>query len=251
MSNAILTSEKRIGNFTSSEIVALTAMDRSGKQFGQKALTYIREKRMERRLGRSIKTETTAKALSWGTLCEKAVAKLLPEDYIFTSDQTDIHPAFPFWAGSGDAVKLDEGRTVGEVKCPITLKSFCDLVDPIYDGLTGMDAMNKIRDIHEDGEKYYIQTVSNSILKKTKYGELIVYMPYKSELQFIQMIANNLDGEELSQYYWIINAREDELPYLNEGGFYNNLNIIRFEIPREDINFLIERVVEAGKLLLA
>lgn len=251
MSNAILTSEKRIGNFTSSEIVALTCMDRSGKQFGQKALTYIREKRMERRLGRSIKTETTAKALSWGTLCEKAVAKLLSEDYIFTSDQTDIHPAFPYWAGSGDAVKLDEGRTVGEVKCPITLKSFCDLVDPIYDGLTGMDAMNKIRDVHEDGEKFYFQTVSNSILKKTKYGELIVYMPYKSELQFIKMMAMNAEGEEAGNYYWINNAREDELPFLNEGGFYSNLNVIRFEIPRSDIEFLTDKVTKAAELLLA
>lgn len=251
MSNAILTSEKRIGNFTSSEIVALTKTDRSGKNFGEKALTYIREKRMERRLGRSIKTETTAKALSWGTLCEVAVSKLLIDDYIFTSRETVVHPAFSYWAGSKDAIKLDQGRTVAEVKCPITLKSFCDLVDPIYDGLEGISAMNKVRDVHPDGDKYYFQTVSNAILNNAKFGEFIVYMPYKSELEVIKMIAMNSDGPDMGNYYWIGNAKEDELPFLIEDGFYRNLNVIRFEIPREDINFLTERVVEAGKLLLA
>lgn len=240
----------RNGNFTSSEIVALTSnptakAKKEGAIFGKAALTYIEECNFERKLGRSITDKASAKPLTWGKLIEKRVDKLLGDDYIMSCEETIVHPNIPFWCGSKDAIKHDEGKTVTDTKCPITLKSFCQLVDPLYDGLTGIEAMNKVRETHKDGEKFYWQLVSNSILDNTKYAELIVYMPYFSELPAIKDMA---DGQP--DCYWITMGLDDELPYLLDGGYYKNLNIIRFEVPQEDKEFLTNRVLEAGKMLI-
>jgi hypothetical protein len=245
----------RIGNFTSSEIVALMSeptatAKKQGAIFGSTAFTYIRETNMERRLGRSLEDEKTAKPLTWGKFLESRVFGLLGLDYTLSSQETDQHPTIKFWSGSKDGLKHDEGKTVTDIKCPLTLKSFCQLVDPLYDGLTGMDAINKIRERHKNGDKYYWQLVSNSIINNTRFAELIVYMPYHSELEDIKVEAQQVEAQDLSKHYWIAMASEDELPYLNDGGFYKNLNIIRFEVPQEDKDYLTERVTAAGKLLV-
>lgn len=241
--------KSRNGNFTSSEIVALmsepTAKAKTmGEIFGKPAITYIEECNWERKLGRSIEDKVSARPLTWGKLLEQRVAKLIGSDYIFSSDQTITHPTIPFWAGSKDSIKHDDGKTVTDTKCPITLKSFCQLVEPLYNGLQGIEAMNLVREKHKDGEKYYWQLVSNSILDNTKYAELIVYMPYLSELPEIKNMA---DG--MVDCYWITMGLDDELPYLLDNGFYKNLNIIRFEVPAEDKKLLTERVIAAGRLL--
>lgn len=230
----------RIGNFTSSEIVKLIKKGRGAD------LTYIKEKRMERRLGRSLTTEVDAKPMTWGKFLEPRVNDLLPTDYTYCSDQTKVHPVISYWAGSKDSMKHDEGKTVADFKCPLTLKSFCQLVDPIYNGLQGLDAMKVIMEEHLDGEKFYWQLVSNSCIDETRFAELIVYMPYKSELDEIKLQATQ-SGE--SKLYWIATALEDELPYLKDGGFYKNINIIRFEVPQADKDLLKETVINAGKLL--
>lgn len=258
--------QHRIGNFTSSKIVALLstgsremteeemvahkkANPKSRKKTveswpGKAALTYIDECRMERRLGRSLSSESNARALSWGSLVENRVFDLLGIEYRLSSKETMVHPEYPVWAGSPDADKID---TVPDFKCPLTLKSFCQLVDPIYNGLTGMDAMNQVRATHDDGEKYYWQIVSNACIKGYKHGELIVYVPYLAELLEIKEMAHR-DGS--SKYKWIDYAEFDELPYLLPNGYYENLNVIRFEIPEADKELLTSRVQEAGKLLL-
>jgi len=241
----ITTNEIRVGSFTSSEIVALTKVNKKGDGFGGPALTYISEKNMERRLGRSLSDETNARPLTWGKLLESRAFNQLGLEYILSSTETDQHPEIEYWAGSKDGIKYDKGQTIADIKCPITLKSFCNLVDPIYEGLTGMDAMNKIRANHKDGEKYYWQLVSNAIITGSKYAELIVYVPYKSELPEIKMMC---DGEPNA--YWITMAGEDELPFLIDGGYYKNLNIIRFEVPAEDKEHLTALVKKAGEMLI-
>lgn len=256
----------RAGNFTSSKIVALTSMGSREmteeelaahkKQFpksrkknieswpGKAALTYIEEKKMERRLGRSLSTEINARATSWGSLVEGRVFDLLGLEYRLTSKETIVHPDYPIWAGSPDAEKKN---TAPDFKCPLTLKSFCQLVDPLYRGLTGMDAMNAVREEHEDGETYYWQIVSNSCIKNLEYGELIVYMPYLAELLEIKQMA---DRDQTGKYKWISYAEFDELPYLLPDGYYKNLNVIRFEIPKADKELLTMRVQQAGELLV-
>jgi hypothetical protein len=139
----------------------------------------------------------------------------------------------------------NEKNTVIDIKSPITLKSFCQLVDPLYNGYDGMEAMNIVRDKHKDGDKYYWQLVSNSILNNTRYAELIIGVPYYSEIPKVKMLA---DGNP--NCYWIAMAQDDELPFLPDDGYYKNLNIIRFEVPQEDKDFLTQKVIEASKLLI-
>jgi hypothetical protein len=237
----------RVGNFTSSEIVALTKIKENGS-FDKAALTYIEETNMERRLGRSLTEEVNARPLTWGKLLEQRVFELLGLEYIYLATETIVHPLFPYWAGSPDGEK--NGDTITDTKCPTALKSFCQLVDPLYKGLEGLAAMNAIRKSHKDGEKFYWQLVSNAILKDYRFAELIVYMPYKSELPEVVQMAHNVPAEHLSRHYWIAMAQEDDLPYLVDGGYYKNLNVVRFEVPQEDKDFLTGRVLEAGKLLI-
>lgn len=240
----------RIGRFTSSEIVALTKGGKSGAMFGSKAETYIQQTNWERRLKRSLDTETNAKALSWGKLLERYVHEsILPLEYRVMGDESMLHPTVDNWSGSADCIKADEGRTVGDNKCPLTLTSFCQLADPLYDGLVGKEAIEAICENHTDGDKYFWQLVSNAEIYDCKYAELIVFMPYKSELNAIRDLANhpNFAGME---YQWIRKSDDEQLPYLLDGGFYKNLNIIRWEVERADRDYLKLIVFEASKLLI-
>lgn len=239
----------RIGNFTSSEIVALTATGKQAEGFGVPAITYINETNMERRLGRSLSDEVSSKPTTWGKLLEPRAFGLLGMEYILSSTETDVHPTIPYWAGSKDGIKFDEGGTVIDHKCPMTLKSFCQLVDPLYEGLSGMAAMNAVRSNHKDGDKFYWQLVSNACITDSRFAELIVYMPYESELPEIKIMAANVDTDQLSKHYWIAMAGDCELPFIVDGGYYTNLNIIRFEVPQADKDLLTSLVQKAGKML--
>jgi len=248
----IFNSHQRNGNFTSSKIAALMSNPtakaaKEGAIFGAPANTYIRNKNYERLLGRAIEAESNAKALVWGKLLEQRVINLIGFEYEASTKDTEVHPQFDYWSGSKDAIKRGkDGDTVVDFKCPITLLSFCQLVDPLYnEELSGNDVMDIIREQHSDGDTYYWQLVSNACISDCKYAELIVYMPYLSELQEIKLMA-----EEEPSLYWVSKGAISELPYLVDGGYYKNLNIIRFEIPQQDKDFLAERVKAAGKMLI-
>lgn len=274
----MINNKLRNGNFTSSEIVALTITgtremtaeemneykinNPKGKKKniecwpGDKASTYINETNMERRLDRSLDTEMNSKPTSWGKLVEWLVFQLIGTAYILTSTDTVIHRIIAWWTGSPDG-ETDEA--VMDIKAPFTHKSFCVLVDPLYYGLVGIDAMNAIRfgftdklglehKKHPDGEKYYWQLVSNACLRNKKFAELIIYMPYQSELPAIKLKA--LEETNNGNYYWLAMSQDDELPYLPDGGYYNNINTIRFEVPEEDKALLTKRVIEGGRLLI-
>jgi hypothetical protein len=253
----------RVGNFTSSGIVALTSkgtrpmetleLIAHKKQFpksqkkniecwpGPGALTYIAERNMERRLGRSLTQPSNARPLVWGNLLERRAFKLLDTSYVLVSQETIQHSRLKSWTGSPDGFNSDKGKTaVIDIKCPITLKSFCQFVDAWKKG-----GISEIREAHEDGEKYYWQLVSNACLTKCKFAELIIYMPYKSELDAIRHMA-----EGVPDCYWIMSSQDDELPWLPDGGHYKNLNVMRFEIPVEDKKLLGHYVSEASKMLV-
>lgn len=261
--------EKRNGNFTSSEIIALTTfgkremtkdeLDARPKKgvgskttfiedgFGDAAKTYITETNMERRLLRALTNETNARALSWGKLCESKVFQLLGPDYRLCSQETIDHPTIEYWKGSPDAEKfIGENKDACiDIKCPMTLKSFCTMVDAFAEG-----DISKLRDNHKDGDKYYWQIVSNAILLGCDWGELIVYVPYEDELEEIRVLANQQDGDNIHKYYWIAMGNDDEMPTLKRGGYYKNINVLRFEIPKADKEFLTNRVLTAGKDLV-
>ena len=173
-------------------------------------------------------------------------------------DEATGHPNYPFWVGSIDYTKYD---IAGEIKCPKTLKSFCQLVDPFYiGGLTGLDFMLALINgwehngvaypKHPDGKKYYTQIVSNACIHGKAKGELLVFVPYLSEIEELREICRNWEVlEEMHKYSWIINAAANELPYLKEDSIYKNVTAIEFEIPQADKEFLTSKVIAASKLL--
>lgn len=232
--------EKRFGRFTSSQIYKLLSLDKSKTMFGKPALTYIAEKNMEIRLGRSLSTEQGSRETTWGNLVEARVFELLGTEYSYSSTETDIHPTKPFWSGSKDGLKHDEDVTVFDIKCPFTLKSFCNLAD--------CKTIDEVVENHDSGEAYKWQLVSNAILSGAKFAELIFYVPYQDELSEIRDMASNYDGDQ-NKFRWLDYATDSELPYLVKGGYYKNLNIIRFEVSEEDKALLTNKIVEAGKLL--
>lgn len=232
----------RIGNFTSSEIGKLMTKDRSGKGFGAPALAYIDEKNMERRLGRSISTEIGSRPTSWGNMVELQAFNLLGLKYKPTSKETISHGTIPFWCGSPDGFYEDEnGITVYDIKCPITLKSFCQLTDS--------KTIEDLRENHKEGDTYFWQLVSNAVLTNARFAELIVYCPYQEELDAIRELASNFDGNQ-NKIAWIGFAQDDDLPYLIKGNHYHNLNIIRFEVTAQMKAELTQRVMAAGEMLI-
>ena len=70
-------------------------------------------------------------------------------------------------------------------------------------------------------------------------------MPFESEIHEIKLLADGVPSA-----YWIAMAGDNEIPFIKDGGYYKNLNIIRFEVPQSDIDFLTERVLTAGKMLI-
>lgn len=273
----------RIGNFTSSEIYKLLSkgsrkmtkteiaehkkLNPKSKKitiedgFGELALTYIEEKNMERKHGLSLGSEDTGKAASWGKLLEGRVFNvLLDTQYSFSAEETDPHPKYDFWSGSKDGVNHLGEKAIVDFKCPKTRRSFSQLVDPIYEGFSGMEAINAIRfgwkdkqgvkhSKHSDGNKFYFQLVSNAIINGLDWAELIVYMPTKSELEAIKDLAQNFEGNP-NKVAWVNWAEDNELPYLKDDGYYKNLNIIRFQIPQADKDLLTNAALEASKLLV-
>ena len=273
-------SKSRNGNFTSSEILNLLsttsrpmtdeelkahleANPKSKKKNidawpGKAAITYLNQCNMERRLGRSLDGELDAKPTNWGKFIEPLLFQLLDGDYTYNSSDTLVHPDFIYWLGTPDGFKIDENKTVVDAKCPYTLESFCNLVNPLYDGFEGMAAMKALIDgytdknglfhsPHKDAEKYYWQIVSNACIDDCTHGELIVYCPYESELSVIQAMAVSSGNPSA---YFIANGNSKSLPCLLDEGFYKNINIISFEIPQEDKDYLTEIVRKAGEYLI-
>lgn len=235
----------RDGNFTSSEIYRLMSNGKAAGSFGAPFYSYIEECNMERRLNRSLDNELDAKAASWGKLVEHRAFRLLPIAYTICSDITLSHPDIDFWKGTPDVKKPE---TAGDIKCPHTLKSFCQLLDPYYEkGKMVHEAMSieAVRENHKDGEKFFWQIVSNAIMLGASKGELIVYAPYLEELEQIRRMA---DGNP--KLYWLQFGLDEELPYLIPGGHYKNLNVISFDIMQRDKDALTERVLAAGELLI-
>lgn len=257
---SIIHNENRIAHLTSSEIFNLVdGRKKSNNELSDKAMNYILEKNMEFRLNDSVETESNARPLLWGKLVEKVAFQKLDLSYTLMSDDTIEHSEYKYWSGSTDLQKYAyNGELLGiaDIKCPYTKKSFCSLVAPLYDGLEGTDAMNALRNgftdkngievpKHKDAEKYYWQLVSNACIHNVDYVELIIYMPYRRELEIIKSWA---DGD--SNYYFLTFAEETDLPLLKEDVFYKDINVIGFRVPQEDKDKLTELVKIAGKFIL-
>lgn len=252
----------RIGNFTSSEIFKLIPkgsrlmtetelknhleLNPKSKRkniddgFSAPGLTYIEEKNIERKLGRSIQTESYSKDMAWGTFLQERVLTLLPYGYKLVPNETVSHKTIPFWSGSTD-FKHEFVSIIAETKS-YQPKRFAKYTDAIM--------LQSIENLKENHPEEYWQIVSNSIINEVEFGAAISYMPYKSELAEIREMAEYYDGPDQWKYRFIAEGDEDTLAYLPDDGYYKNLNVFQFVIPQEDIDYLTNRVLEAGKLLI-
>lgn len=276
------TPKQRFGNFTSSEIYKLigcgkrdmTAEElarrpKTGKgsktttiddinSFSEAGLTYINERILERRLQLPLDLETYSKPTSWGNLCELYMMnnhELMSLEYEQRPNQSIFHPEFPYWCGRPDARTK---KVVADIKSPYSRRSFCQMLQPIVDGFTGMDAMTALvhgytiivdgkeveKGKYDEGANYYWQLVSNACILGLDVAQLIIYMPYESELpKIMQLAGSNPDFRNLAL------SDMSQLPFIKDYGFYNNKTVIEFTIPQADKDFLTSRVKLAGSML--
>ena len=227
------------GNFNSSSIWKLTKLARNKKDFGQVALTYIQEKKFERRLGRYLSSDVKARPLDWGNVCEPLAFDRISMGWKLTSvDGYRKHPQIQCWTGIKD---IEKDFEIGDIKCPYTLNSFCQLYEAleIKDDTEMIEALKSL----QDGYKYFYQLVSGAILEGVQRATLAIFCPYKDELKEVRAKAAEHGVE------WLSYTSYQQLPYLIEGEGYENIFERSFEIPKEEIEFLIKQVEKAEKLL--
>jgi hypothetical protein len=236
MSN-IIENQLRVGAFTSSEIHRLCTFDRSGKNEGEPFFTYVEEKKREKRLKRSLDTGTSTRDTAWGIFLEQRVFEILGFEYSIKSDETKQHPTIKGWAGSSDLIVPNV--KVSDIKC-YGLNKFTQYADCL--------AKKDVELLKKDFKKEYWQLVSNSIINQVPNAEVILYAPYQSELPEIVEMVENYDGLDQYKYRFIAESTWHELNVIPDDSEYQNLNIFEFEVPKDDIEFLTERVIKAIEL---
>ncbi|AKG94235.1 hypothetical protein AVT43_gp61 [Polaribacter phage P12002L] len=244
--------KKRFSNFSSSAIYKLASKGRGAltiDNVGSSFYTYIKEKKREKKLNRSISNTVYTRAIIWGIVCELYIfAKKLDTSF---SDMNNVgrltHPDFENWTGVPDTFRRIE-LVVGDIKSPSSLIKFCDLIENTEEGLESF----KIN--HPD---YYWQLVSNAILTGVDKAELLFYIPYLSEMKDILYFVEHIEQEslpldlDLAQIQWIANEinafvtfgkNPIQIPYLPNDCEYKDFNTFLFDVPNTDKEFLTERV---------
>ena len=236
--------EKRNGYFTSSQMSRLCASLKNGKP-SQAFYTYIEEVKGEIAMGRSSDVQVNTKPLKYGSLMEIILFQKeeIERDYRMAHKLTIKHSHIEHYSGTPDFIL--PGIKVAEVKC-FYPKHFASI---------SLDLLKKdIEIIKENHKEVYWQVVSNSILCDVDKAEIIVFMPYKDELEQIILDiqeTNLLEGNNLdpSDYYFMTHDPIETLPYLPRESKLNNINRFEFIVPQEDKELLISRVKEAVELL--
>lgn len=224
--------KSRIGLFTSSQIYRLMTLAKDKKSFGAPALSYIKEKKKELRLKAPISLEATSHSLSWGKAMEGFVHETkLGVEYELLSDKTDVHESGLF-GGTKDVIT---SKLVGDIKCPLTRASFCDLVEIIES-----DDLDVFK---SESPEYYYQLVCNSILTKKEFAELIVYMPYEKDIPaFLEYIELIDDFQLQKDIQWVVHSELSRIPHLPNDSEYKDLYKFQFAVPKEDQEEVFEKV---------
>jgi len=228
--------KNRIGRFTSSELHRLSTP--------AKAKEYAAEKRYERKLKRSLKSETFSYEMSWGSLMELYVNETyLPVSWKMEHKTTIVHPTIDTFAGSPDIIATE---LVGEEKNPFTLKSFCKVVENCTLGY---------EIFKQEHDNYFKQLIGNSILTYKKRIALIVFCPTLEELPKIAEFIENMEGIDEFEYKWIYDEitykdpLKMKIPYLLPESDYKNLNIFEFDVNDADQKELLERIEKYSPLI--
>jgi hypothetical protein len=222
----------RAGTFSSSNIYKLMTNGKAADSLGKSALTYIEETRYEMLLSRSLSTDQSSRPALWGTFVESYVNDHhIGLEYELASTERITHSTMPRWTGAPDLIGND---CVGDIKCP-QLKNFCEL-----------EKSFKNDSLREDFPEYYWQLVSNAILTGKSHAELIVFCPYQEELDAIRSAV--LDQGN-TRFYFIANAKDEELPYLINGGYYKNVMRYKWLVTEEE-RYELEKRVDLAIFLL-
>lgn len=235
----------RTGRFTSSKVHLLMKKGRGSAEFSAPALTYISEKRMEAKLGRSIDSFADSQPIRWGRIMEHfAMRHISSNDYSMTSNDYRVHDALP-WAGSADLVGENGNDSIGEIKS-YQLKNFAAYSDCLMS--------RDVERLKKEFPQEYWQIVSNSILYNTALGEAISYMPYYEELEAISDELENTDFLEMKnfeawKYRFIVESPMEELPYIEQGNYFRNITRFAFIVPNHDKAALVKRITDASELL--
>ncbi len=230
----------RIGIPTSSQIWKLQTLAKDKINFGAPALTYIKQKRRERKLKTNIDIDTTSHSLSWGRVIEGYYYDTHGDlEYTLESNKTDVHSSGLF-CGTKDLIIPNV--KVGDIKCPFARTSFCDLVEIVE--------LQDIEFFKSECPEYYWQLVSNAILTSVDTAELIVFMPYASEytkiIEYIDMIE---DFELQKDIQWVLHCDYARLPMLPDDSEYKNINRFEFKVPELDKQLLLNNVKLATNLI--
>lgn len=244
---SIIDNANRPGNFSSSNIYKLATPGKSQYGFNVAGLTYINERNIERKLGLSLKQDVYTKPIAWGDFIELWVhEKILGLKYRSVGQITLDHPIIEFWKGSPD-FDCASDEIVAECK-GYERKNFAIYANAIMTGSTEV--------LKSECPDEYWQLVSNAIIMGYDKIQPIVFMPYQSEFpEIMDFISNLSDFQMQNDFKYIHDAilfepEKPNLPYLLDGGYYKNFTTCILEIPKADKDFLTERVLTAGKLLV-
>lgn len=231
----------RAGNFSSSKISKLMSNDRSGKGLGSPALTYIEEKRMEKKLGRQLEQEKTGRSAAWGQFIQDRVTNVLLDNGCKpTKNVRRAHPTIENWTGAEDYLREN---AIGEVKC-FELKHFVKVHEAASMGWAVL--RDECPDVAWQLVSNTILALANGLITESK-AELTLYVPYREELDAIRSEADQ--GDIPYEFQWIKYAKDEELPYLIKGKAFENLTSFQFDISDEDRQLLTDRVILANKFL--
>lgn len=232
----------RVGNFTSSNIYKLCSRDKKGKSLGAPALTYIKEKQAEIRLGRSLDTGSYSRPMAWGNFVEQwYFDNELGFEFKIFSKQTFAHPTIENWTGSPD---FTSNEVIAELKC-YEPKNFSSYADALLTKDTEI--------IKKEHPKEYWQLISNAIILNKPLCEAILFMPNEEQLENIAHAAECYEGGNAWEYRFIyeeFRKNKWNLPFLPSNSVYEPCVRFKFEPPKQDIEYLTNSVEMAKGLLL-
>ena len=238
-----MNNSKRWGHITSSNIYKLVKLDSKGN-FQAPGKTYIEEKNIEKRLQSCLDGGAHTQSLAWGNFMELMVYSILGVQYQISSKETTLHPLYgEFWSGSKDLFTVNadgQMQSIAEIKC-YQKKNFALYTDCLL--------KKDVEVLKNDFPKEYWQIVSNAMINEVEIGEAITYMPYVYEAEEIRQMATDYDGPDQWKYKFIQDLPIEDLPFLPDGGYYQNINKFSFIIPQEDKELLESRVLQAASLL--
>jgi hypothetical protein len=275
--------ELRVEKITSSDIVSLVSMGKNEKlgwdNIGAPFLTYVNHLRMERFFNEPLDDEDTAFNLEWGKRCEQRAYTLINADLDGLESQDDqaektkVHALIDKWCGTPDYFRTTDSPKVGDIKSPVSKTKLYDLIHPLYkigeDGIkvkckvSGNEVIALLRNgdknlgiaPSKEAEKYYWQIVSNACILESIYdvpfmGELAVFCPHEDTVNKI-IEWNNLlfNAGDITQGQYYVIDRKFTLPHVKDDSNIDEINIITFDIPQENKDFLTYRVKKALEMV--